>query len=658
MLKALKSLRHRLVSSHAMTSTCSKTDIARSLMSWRFPIGVATTYKIPYRSFMAFPVGLTVLVILGVVGCQITPPEIFQEDQYPTSSNLEIQIRRAAMNASSAETAQLFSSAARALSTHNGTHQAKSIIARIKNDPALFGRLSRSDRFEVELIDLELNYLGTNSRYKNDLVKRLEVLTPTTLVQEISALELAAHIRISMGDHVGAVRTLVRLSTYSDVDEKQLSERIWSSVKKLPLGYSATLAKNADSEDEFAWWDLATRFLSPLTPTLQQRGWDVWRSANPTHLANNQPPPETSIRPGEPRNIALLLPQSGPLAEASRAIRDGFVAAYWSTQPTNEIEANRRQKILIYDTSGNTMADVVSRAEADGAQILLGPLSKSNVQSMITLQTAIPTIALNRVNPTLQQKITEAHGPNGRIPQLSLAVEDEAVELAKRLSIEGSPRIIVFRDHTSWSHRAYAAFAASISNSVEIVSLTTFDDLKDVTNAVGRALDIDSSLTRHTNVQRLVRREIEFVPRRRSDIHAVVGLVGSREYESLVAALDFHFGSDIPLFVTSAALRSDIPIKKKNGTRFSALPLTLFSLRLRHNLENAFPAAKRDPSFYALGIDAYRLANQFERLMAGISIPATTGNLKLSRNSLIQRVPAWGQITNNSRVARPLSIVD
>ena len=621
-------------------------------------MGVATTYKIPYRSFMAFPIGLTVLVILGVAGCQITPLEIIQKDRYPISSNLEIQIRRAAMNASSAETARLFSSAARLLSTHNGTQQTKSIIARVKNDPALFSRLSRSDRFEVELIDLELKYLSTNPRYKNDLIKQLEVLTPTTLVQEISALELAAKIRISMVDHVGAVRTLVRLSTYPGVDEKQLAERIWSSIKKLPLGYSATLARNADTEDEFAWWDLATKFLSPLTPTLQRRGWDVWRSANPTHLANKQPPSETSIRSDEPQTIALLLPQSGPLAEASRAIRDGFVAAYWSTQLTDEIEANRRQKILVYDTSGNTMADVVSRAEADGAQILLGPLSKSNVQSMGTLKTAIPTIALNRVNPTLQPKRTEARGPNGRIPQLSLAVEDEAVELAKRISNEGSTRIIVFRDHTSWSHRAYATFSASISNRVEIVSLTTLDDLKDVTNAVGRALDVDASLMRHTNVQRLVRREIEFVPRRRSDIHAVVGLVGSREYASLVAALDFHFGSDIPLFATSAAVRSDVPIKKKNGTRFVALPLTLFSFRLRHDLENAFPAAKQNPSFYALGIDAYRLANQFERLMAGVSIPATTGNLKLSRNNLIQRVPAWGQITNNSRIARPLSIVD
>ena len=47
MLRALKSFRQRLVSSHAIASTVSRTDIARSLISWRFPIGVATTYTIP-----------------------------------------------------------------------------------------------------------------------------------------------------------------------------------------------------------------------------------------------------------------------------------------------------------------------------------------------------------------------------------------------------------------------------------------------------------------------------------------------------------------------------------------------------------------------------------------------------------------------------------
>lgn len=632
MLKAVKSLRHRLVSSHAMMSTFAKTDIARSLTSWRFPIGVATTYTIPYPSLMTFPIRLIVLVILGVAGCQITPPKIVQNSQHPISSNLELQIRRAAKNASSSETAEIFYNAATLLSTQNGSQQTKSIIARIKNDPTLFSRLSRSDRFEVELIDLELDYREATQHRKHGLLDRLEALAPTTLAQEISWLELAIRVRISMEDHVNAIKNLIRLSTYSSVSKEQLVERIWSSIKKLPLGYTNTLAKNSDTEEEFAWWDLATKFLGPLTPTLQQSGWDIWQAENPTHLAKNHPPSEISLRPNEPTTMALLLPQSGPLAEPSRAIRDGLMTAYWATQLANQGELKQRQKILIYDTSENAMADVVSRAEADGAQILLGPLSKSNVKAMTTLKTVTPTIALNRITPT--------RGYEQRIPQLSLAVEDEAVEIANHISSKGLTRIIVFRDDTLWAERAYRAFAASISNDTEITSLTTLADLKDVTNKVGRALDIDASIARHTNVQKLARREVEFIPRRRSDLHAAVGFIGSREYESLVAALDFHFGSDIPLFVVSAALRSDVPIK--NGTQFVALPLTLFSFPLRYDLEAAFPAAKQQPSFYALGIDAYRLANQFERLIAGVSIPATTGNLKLGRNGSILRIPAWG----------------
>ncbi len=607
-------------------------------------MGVATTYMIPFPSLIAFPFHLTVLVILGATGCQITQPKIVQNSPQPIASNLELQVRLAAKNASSVEAAEIFSSAASLLSTHNGSRKTKSIIARIKNNPALLGRLSRSDHFEVELIDIQLDYEESLQHGRNELLDRLKVLAPTTHAQEVSRLELAIRINISMRNHVRAARNLIRLSNYPGVSKEQLVERIWSSIKKLPLGYAPSLAKNSDTDEELGWWDLATKFLGPLTPTLQQRAWEVWRAENPNHLAASHAPSEVLLRPNELTTMALLLPQSGPLAEPSKAIRDGLMTAYWASQLANEVAANGRQKILIYDTSGHTMADVVSRAEADGAQILLGPLSKSNVEAITTLQPSIPTIAFNRITPT--------RGYDQRIPQLALAVEDEAVEIANRISSEGFTRIIVFRDDTSWSDRAYKAFAATVSSATEVLSLTTLDDLKDVTSRVGRALRIDRSILRHTDIEKSARREIEFIPRRRNDLHAVVGFIGPREYESLVAALDFHFGSAIPLFVVSAALRSDVPIKK--GTQFVALPLTLYPFPLRYDVENAFPAARQQPSFYALGIDAYRLANQFESLIAGVSIPAATGNLTLGRNNFILRIPAWGHVTNNLGIAHPL----
>ena len=604
---------------------------------------------------MVLPIRLTLLIILGVAGCQITPPKIIERDEDHTSSNLEFQIRRAEKNARSAEIASIFSAAANLLSTRNAKQQLRTFIARVKNDPNVFRRLTGNDRFELELIELELDYLDISSHQQQDLLSRSEALAPKNLAQEVLKLDLVARIQVSFEDHVGAVRALVRLSAYGSVREKQLAERIWSSVKKIPLGYAETLAGSANNEEEFAWWDLASRLLNPLTPALQQRGWDIWRAENPSHIAHEHPPLEISLPGNMPTTIALLLPQSGPLAEASRAIRDGFITAYWSAQLTDEIETNQKQNILIYDTSSNTIEDVVLRAEADGAQIILGPLSKANVRSMAALDTTVPTIVFNRIGPTHLEQPPIANTSNVQIPQFSLAVEDEVEEIARRITQERLTRIMVFVNEAPWSHRALAALSASLSKPAKIISLTTLTDLRNVTNDVGSALGIQESLMRESDIQRLFKRGIGFVPRRRNDIHVAVGLVGSTEYASLVAALDFHFGSDIPLFVTSTALRSDVPTKQKNGTEFVSIPLTLFPSSLRSELEIAFPNAEKHPSFYALGLDAYRLANQFERLIGGVSIPATTGNLRLSRDNSIRRVPAWGQITNNTQVARPLS---
>ena len=408
---------------------------------------------------MVLPIRLTLLIILGVAGCQITPPKIIERDDHHISSNLEFQIRRAETNARSAEVASIFSAAANLLSTRNAKQQLRTFIARVKNDPNVFRRLTGNDRFELELIELELDYLDISSHQQQDLLSRSEALAPKNLAQEVLKLDLVARIQVSFEDHVGAVRSLVRLSAYGSVREKQLAERIWSSVKKIPLGYAETLARRAHNEEEFAWWDLASRLLNPLTPALQQRGWDIWRAENPNHIAHEHPPLEISLPGNMPTTIALLLPQSGPLAEASRAIRDGFITAYWSAQLTDEIETNQKQNILIYDTSSNTIEDVVLRAEADGAQIILGPLSKANVRSMAALDTTVPTIVFNRIGPTHLEQPPIANTSNVQIPQFSLAVEDEVEELARRIRQERLTRIMVFINEAPWSHRALAALA-------------------------------------------------------------------------------------------------------------------------------------------------------------------------------------------------------
>ena len=161
---------------------------------------------------MVLPIRLTLLIILGVAGCQITPPKIIERDDHHISSNLEFQIRRAETNARSAEIASIFSAAANLLSTRNAKQQLRTFIARVKNDPNVFRRLTGNDRFELELIELELDYLDISSHGKKDLLRRAEALGPKNRVQEVLKLDLVARIQVSFEDHVGAVRSLVRLS--------------------------------------------------------------------------------------------------------------------------------------------------------------------------------------------------------------------------------------------------------------------------------------------------------------------------------------------------------------------------------------------------------------------------------------------------------------
>ena len=145
---------------------------------------------------MVLPIRLILLTILGVAGCQITPPEIIEHDEHHISSNLEFQIRRAETNARSAEVASIFSAAANLLSTRNAKQQLRTFIARVKNDPNVFRRLTGNDRFELELIELELDYLDISSHQQQDLLSRSEALAPKNLAQEVLKLDLVARIQI------------------------------------------------------------------------------------------------------------------------------------------------------------------------------------------------------------------------------------------------------------------------------------------------------------------------------------------------------------------------------------------------------------------------------------------------------------------------------
>src|SRR6202012_1326035 len=92
-------------------------------------------------------------------------------------------------------------------------------------------------------------------------------------------------------------------------------------------------------------------------------------------------------------HIALLLPISGRAAAAPAQVRDGFMTAYYQSAPA------QRPRVRVYDTGdGGGISEAITRATQDGAEFIVGPLTREEVVTAAPLASPHPPIlALNFV---------------------------------------------------------------------------------------------------------------------------------------------------------------------------------------------------------------------------------------------------------------------
>ena len=94
------------------------------------------------------------------------------------------------------------------------------------------------------------------------------------------------------------------------------------------------------------------------------------------------PPPRPSIIERlvleQPRHVALLLPLTGKLASAGKAVRDGFMAAYYSAQTAGQ----QTPTVRVYNTDQADINAVYQTAVAAGAETVIGPLQTDLIQTL------------------------------------------------------------------------------------------------------------------------------------------------------------------------------------------------------------------------------------------------------------------------------------
>jgi outer membrane PBP1 activator LpoA protein len=119
-------------------------------------------------------------------------------------------------------------------------------------------------------------------------------------------------------------------------------------------------------------------------------------------------------------------------------------------------------------------------------------------------------------------------------------------------------------------------------------------------------MGVADSSARKARVSSLLKEPIEFLPRARQDLDAIVALTTGFESAALIPALQFHFADHLPVYATSQSLRDN---QSPNGFIVTELPALVEPDATEQALINAFNL-NQNPlvDLYVLGLTAFQIA--------------------------------------------------
>ena len=266
---------------------------------------------------------------------------------------------------------------------------------------------------------------GDNQQALQDLST---VGNPATLSPELERAyyQSASIAHQNSGQTVAYCQDLIQLSALLPTDqaatERSSTLSCLQSLSNDTLNYMANMNNTSEVNGWIAIAQLSKNNSSD-SPNFQQ-GYQQWTQRYPNHpaailfTASTTAAAENTYSTKDVGNvdashIALLLPLN---SAAGKAVRDGFMAAYYSHPSGHTVK--------LYDTSGQDINSVYARALNEGATLVVGPLTKPEVSRLQSSgQVSVPTLALNNISTS---------GSHSDFYQFALSPNDEAEQAARR----------------------------------------------------------------------------------------------------------------------------------------------------------------------------------------------------------------------------------
>jgi len=314
-----------------------------------------------------------------------------------------------------------------------------------------------------------------------------------------------------------------------------------------------------------------------------------------------------------PTAVTLVLPlDAADFRPAAEAVQMGFLAAMAADGRKLDVVVRRS------DASDDSVLGQYQAAVDAGTRLVVGPMTRSAVTALVRNgKVAVPTLALNQPD-----------GGNPLPPTLyvfGLAVDAEARQIARLAWADSMRTAALVGTATPLSQRSREAFAD------EWLLLG------------GKITDVVELRPGGDPVQ--VREIIDRNPPQ------FVFLAESGERARVLRP---YLGGQMPVYATSQVNTTADPMKNldMNGVRFADMP---WIVRPEDPEMARFPRPQGLDGdlvrFYALGIDAYRIA---ERLLDGgrvFDFPGVTGRIVVQGGGVVQRQPVAATFRDGKGVA-------
>jgi outer membrane PBP1 activator LpoA protein len=399
------------------------------------------------------------------------------------------------------------------------------------------------------------------------------------------------------------------------------------------------------------WLEAASVALdNSRNPTLGATRLNAFRSRYPNHPALAALAGEPGIGVDEPAarldaapHLALMLPLSGRTSAPAAQIRDGFMTAYY------QLPAATRPRLRVYDTAAASMADSLADATANGAEFIVGPLTREEVIAAADILTTRPAILALNFLPGDRPRPEKFF-------QFALSPEDDARAVARYIAASGRRRGVVLVPEGDWGTRVAAAFDEELRAAGGYVlgqaSFAT-SARNDFGASITQVLRTDDSSARHQRIQATIGQKLELEPRRRPDIQFIFAPSQPATARLLRPQLRYHLAGDIPTYTLGDAYEPHPTANQEiEGMMFPDMPWMLSVESRPAEVREAASAAFGDPAskrgrLFAFGYDAFRIAEALKR--GGTIDPAgLTGTLSLDAQGRVRRELDWVRIKSGA----------